>query len=106
MSNVNDNILESIKKLHGIAPEDDSFDPDITMFINAALLPQNSVFLSTLKIHRPIFGFLQQIVAIIFYVHCLISLLIQNLYDQATVLKVRIVNILEMAKSVKFLLDF
>lgn len=38
MSNVNDNILESIKKLHGIAPEDDSFDPDITMFINSALL--------------------------------------------------------------------
>ncbi len=33
----NDSILVSIKKLLGIAEDDTSFDPDITMYINSAL---------------------------------------------------------------------
>ena len=33
-----DSILNSIKKLHGISPEDTSFDPDIIIHINSALM--------------------------------------------------------------------
>jgi hypothetical protein len=33
-----ESILDSIKKLHGISPSDVSFDPDIIIHINSALL--------------------------------------------------------------------
>lgn len=39
----NDSILNSIKKLHGISPEDTSFDTDIIIHINSALMILNDL---------------------------------------------------------------
>lgn len=38
-----ESILNSIKKLHGISPEDTSFDIDITLHINSALMILNQL---------------------------------------------------------------
>lgn len=43
MTNVDDGILSSIKKLHGISPDDTSFDPDLIMHINSALMILNDL---------------------------------------------------------------
>ena len=43
MASVDESILNSIKKMHGIAPEDTSFDVDIIVHINSTLMILNDL---------------------------------------------------------------